>query len=112
MRFGIKSHLEINSIISLAHICNVKNKIPTSWQVKTQDKGGESREEQKIFSFLVFSLFASHVAKSFSLRSNNPRYTNCWATQIHPYKEQASLFTFSEYALQILMGFYKTVSIN
>lgn len=78
MRFGMKNHLEITSIIKLPHICDSKNKIPISWEVKIQEKRGEIRKELKIFSFFIFSLFASHVANHFLLgQTVSPRYTNC-----------------------------------
>lgn len=80
MRFGIRSHLAMTSIIRLPHICCFKSKNIISCEVKWQQKGGEGREEIKIFSLLLFNLFVSHVAKSLSFRSNRPRYTCCWAT--------------------------------
>lgn len=80
MRFGIRSHLAMASIIRWPHNWNFKSKIPNSCEVKWQQKGAEGREEIKIFSVFLFSLFALHMAKSLSLRSNSPRYTSCWAT--------------------------------
>lgn len=80
MRFGIRSHLAMTSIIRFPHFCHFKSRIPTSCEVKWQQKGGEGREEIKIFSLFLFSLCASHVAKPLSFRSNSPTYTSCWAT--------------------------------
>lgn len=49
-----------------------KKKIPISWEVKIQDKGREARQELKVFSFFVFSLFASHMASHFLLGQRVP----------------------------------------
>lgn len=110
MRFGIKSHVEITNIIKLPHICNFKNKIPTSWEVIIQDKGGEGRQEIKIFSFFIFSLFASHIANHFLLGQKSQVYK--LLSNIGSPLKQASLFTFSEYVLHILMTLNRTASIN
>lgn len=110
VRFGIKSHLEITSIIKLPHICNFKNKIPTSWEVKIQDKRGEGRQELEIFSFFVFNLFASHIANHFLLGQTSQVQKLLSSTA--PSLQRASLFTFSEYTLQILESLNKTVSIH
>lgn len=110
MRFGIKSHVEITNIIKLPHICNFKNKIPTSWEVIIQDKGGEGTQEIKIFSFFIFSLFASHIANHFFLGQKSQVYK--LLSNIGSPLKQASLFTFSEYVLHILMTLNRTASIN